>query len=55
MTLFKHESIMSIWLSEKGFDTFLCNRAKMFTSRLELLTMVKMCLVSYLQTTKDDS
>ena len=26
----------------------------MFTSRLELLTVVKMCLESYLQTTKDD-
>ena len=46
MTLFKHEFIMSIWLSEKGLTQISANRAKIFTSRLELLTMVKMCLVS---------
>ena len=28
MTLFKHEFIMSIWLSEKGFDAFLCKPSK---------------------------
>ena len=55
MALFKHEFIMSIWFSEKGLTQIAANRAKIFTSRLELLTMVKMCLVSYLQTTKDES
>ena len=54
MTLFKHEFIISIWLSEKGFDTS-ANQAKMFTSGLQLLTMVEMCLESYLQTKKDHS
>ena len=35
MTLFKHEFIMSIWLSEKGFDTFLCKPSKDVYIRLE--------------------
>ena len=55
MTLFKHQFVMSIWLSEKGFDTFLCELSKDVYIRLQLLTMVEMCLESYLQTTKDDS
>ena len=38
---------MSIWLPEKGFDTFLCKPSKDVYPRLELLTMVKMCLESY--------
>ena len=42
-------------LQRKGLTQISANRAKMFSSRLELLTMVEMCLVSYLQTTKDDS
>ena len=46
MTLFKHEFIMSIWLSERGFDTFL-RKPRKDVYILELLTRVKMCLESY--------
>ena len=46
MTLFKHEFIMSIWLSERGFDTFL-RKPSEDVYILELLTRVKMCLKSY--------
>ena len=38
---------MLIWLPEKGFDKFLCKPSKDVYIRLELLTMVKMCLESY--------
>ena len=38
---------MSIWLSEREFDTFLRKPRKDVYIRIELLTMVKMCFESY--------
>ena len=55
MTYLDMNLLCQFGFQRKGLTKFSPNRAKMFTFRLELLTMVKMCLGSYLQTTKDDS
>ena len=50
--IFKHQ----FGCHRKGWTHLSKNRARMFTSRIEHLTMVKMCLESYVKkTTKDNS